>query len=300
MCNPPHGQLELFDCSGQHGHMTIAGAYLTSEGVVFGADSTTTVSRGDDTVQLLNHAQKVFEIGSSGRFGICTWGSGRVGETSHRTISARLGDWIKSQSDEVTLEAAAGQLVELAREAASEVEYGLEFGYFLGGRDPDRTPGCLEIKLKSVPEARKSGGEDFLVSTAPLPIGGASFNGAPDYFTRIFHGFASGFPSALSKALVEEIGGDDASKEKTRKQFGTAFSKVRPQFCSKGYDDLPLREAIDFICTYLSVTIKAFKFRSGPPICGGPLEIGFVSTDREFRWIRHKDFGSAIAEQLGI
>ncbi len=64
-----------------------------------------------------------------------------------------------------------------------------------------------------------------------------------------------------------------------------------------GFTDLPIREAIDFIHTYLHITIKAFKFRYGPPICGGPIEIGFISTDRMFRWAIHKDFRRAIYEQ---
>ena len=70
----------------------------------------------------------------------------------------------------------------------------------------------------------------------------------------------------------------------------------RPPFASLGFTDLPLREAIDYVHTYLSVTAKAMKFRYGPPICGGPIEVAYISTDRNLRWARHKRFDSAITE----
>ncbi len=50
--------------------MTIAAAYLVSEGLVLGADSSTTVLApsphgGGQVLQLLNHSQKVFEVGEN-------------------------------------------------------------------------------------------------------------------------------------------------------------------------------------------------------------------------------------------
>jgi hypothetical protein len=41
------------------------------------------------------------------------------------------------------------------------------------------------------------------------------------------------------------------------------------------------------------------KFSFGAPVAGGPIEIGFISTDRPFRWVRHKSFSSAIVEEEG-
>jgi len=64
--------------------MTIAAAYLTSEGVVLGTDSTTTVSGGGGAVnQLLNYAQKLFEVGENSRFAICTWGKLEMSAIEH-------------------------------------------------------------------------------------------------------------------------------------------------------------------------------------------------------------------------
>ena len=59
--------------------------------------------------------------------------------------------------------------------------------------------------------------------------------------------------------------------------------------------DLPLREALDWIYASIYTTIKAMKFSHLAPVCGGPIEIAVVSSDRPFRWVRHKRLGEAIA-----
>ena len=78
--------------------MTIAACYLSSEGVVFGADSTSTMFvRGPGpapggTEHHFNYAQKVFEIGQQSRLGITMWGLGNLDRTSYRTLIARFAN----------------------------------------------------------------------------------------------------------------------------------------------------------------------------------------------------------------
>jgi hypothetical protein len=57
---------------------------------------------------------------------------------------------------------------------------------------------------------------------------------------------------------------------------------------------IPIRDAIDFVNFGIVSTIKAFKFSSFIPICGGPAEIAVITTDRSFRWVTHKGWDSAI------
>ena len=61
--------------------MTIAACYLSADGVVFGADSTTTMFvPGPDasgTEHHYNFAQKVFQIGESSTLAMTMWGNGR-------------------------------------------------------------------------------------------------------------------------------------------------------------------------------------------------------------------------------
>jgi len=59
---------------------------------------------------------------------------------------------------------------------------------------------------------------------------------------------------------------------------------------------VPIREAIDFTQACLLTTIKAMKFSNLPQVCGGPIELAVITTDRAFRWVRHKSWESAIRE----
>ncbi len=110
--------------------MTIAAAYLTSEGVVLGADSTSSVSNGNDVVQLFSYGQKVFEVGEDARLCICTWGMGTLGAVSHRTLVARLAGAI--DKDNTTVREAAETFVKLVTEALVVLPTRQFVGYFVG------------------------------------------------------------------------------------------------------------------------------------------------------------------------
>jgi len=40
--------------------------------------------------------------------------------------------------------------------------------------------------------------------------------------------------------------------------------------------------------------MEAMKSAHLAPVCGGPIEIAVITTDRPFRWVRHKLLGEAI------
>jgi hypothetical protein len=70
--------------------VTIAACFLTSEGVVLGADSTVTLPVGQDA-RYFNNEQKVFEIGERSSLGLTLWGSVPV-SVSYRTLLAMFAD----------------------------------------------------------------------------------------------------------------------------------------------------------------------------------------------------------------
>ena len=53
--------------------------------------------------------------------------------------------------------------------------------------------------------------------------------------------------------------------------------------CALGHGILPIRDAVDFVYSSISSTIKALKFSNLPQICGGPIEIAVITADRPFR-----------------
>jgi hypothetical protein len=158
----------------------------------------------------------------------------------------------------------------------------------LGGWDPDtHLPECYHIYFDDTKEP----------SVRPFSIGEASFFGCPEFFSRVFHGFDNKLPAFLLNELKNRS--VQAKEGDLDVVFNEAFTAAVAPLRAAGFRDLPIREAIDCIYTYLHITIKAFKFRYGPPICGGPIEIAFISTDRTFRWVLHKDFDRAIREVEG-
>jgi hypothetical protein len=70
--------------------------------------------------------------------------------------------------------------------------------------------------------------------------------------------------------------------------------KVAQEFALGPPPMLPLREAIDWIYSCIQSTIKGMKFSRLPPFCGGPVEIAVVTSDRPFRWVRHKSLDVAL------
>ena len=80
--------------------MTIAMCYVSPEGVVLGADSTSTNlvnnHAGKEDFHYFNHNQKLFQVGEESALGIVTWGLGCglgcLGNVGHRTAIARLAD----------------------------------------------------------------------------------------------------------------------------------------------------------------------------------------------------------------
>ncbi|MFQ5431000.1 MAG: hypothetical protein ACE5EN_00675 [Nitrospinota bacterium] len=267
--------------------MTIAAAYLVSDGVVLGADSSTTVHvstpQGKSVVQLLAHSQKVFEVGNNSRFGVCTWGAGSIGKISHRTIIARLADKIKK---ETSVKEAAEYLINIVEPATKDA--GIDFvGYYLGGREPvSHEPACFQIEVNK-----------GKIIFEPLSLGLCSFSGNWKFFGRVFRGYDPQLPENLINELKRNL--KSSISENFDDIFKTAFEKATASLVAAGHKDLPIREAIDFLYSYLHLTLKAVKFSFGPPSCGGPIEVGFITTDRPFRWVRHKPFTSAIIEQEG-
>jgi hypothetical protein len=76
--------------------VTIAACYLSPEGVVLGADSTSTYGLASGA-HYYNNAQKLFEVGEDSTLGIVAWGLGGLNSYSHRTLIALFGDDLKAK-----------------------------------------------------------------------------------------------------------------------------------------------------------------------------------------------------------
>jgi hypothetical protein len=295
--------------------MTIAACYVSPEGVVLGADSTSTYGNPGDP-HYYNHSQKLFEIGEGSTLGVVTWGLGGLQVSSHRTLFAQLSDDLRANpatsiqdvatrwatrfwqaytnqagpifpaitrcrdlNQKPPFDASAVPPDPHSRTKDEESEFlklwqNLVTGFCIAGYvTPDRNPAAYEIVFHP------------LLANAPVPADkpqGYWFWGAPNMIQRLLFACDDGVKDSIVNS-GKWVG--------TRQELDTMISKH-----ALAHPIIGIREAIDFVHACIYSTIKAFKFSLSPQICGGPIELAVITTDRQFRWVRHKSWDSAIIE----
>jgi len=120
------------------------------------------------------------------------------------------------------------------------------------------------------------------IPTWPLVNGAAQFWGAPKIFGRLI----KGYDPELRQAILNSGKWSGSHNE---------LDAILGQF-ELQHQMLPIREAVDFVHVCIYSTIKAMKFSVMSQTCGGPIELATITTDRKFRWVRHKEWDSAILE----
>jgi hypothetical protein len=290
--------------------VTIAVCYVSPEGVVLGADSTSTWLPPDGgPPHYLNHGQKIFEIGEGSTLGIVTWGLGGLATGSHRSEAAKLADSLAAKPaasvTEVTerfvdqfwpnYTSSLKQRIDLCKALANKKPYSaqvtqpgartqqeeaqlqslsrnLKVGFCIGGYLlPGRTPEACEVLFDPLKDKPKP---------QSVPVYDPAFWGVPNMIHRLMLG--------ADPRLVKRIIG-------TGKWNGTEAELVAQlRHYALAQPPLPIRDAIDFVHTCIYSTIRALKFSSIPQACGGPVEVAVITVDRTFRWVKHKPLSSAI------
>lgn len=294
--------------------MTIAACYVSPEGIVFGADSTASFNFGG--FHYYNHNQKLFEIGEGATLAVVTWGLGGLFDKSYRTLFAELADDLKKTPPQTVREVAdrwatlfwaayngappmAADLATCrqlhgktafdptkqppdpaARTQAEEEQYqnfvrNLGAGFCVGGYlEKDRVPEAYEITVW--PQDQKA------PTSSPVAMHTHRFWGAPNMTHRLIYGCDGDFIARLVAS---------SKWQGTPQDLQTIIDAGRLH-----QPIMPIRDAIDFIHTCIYSTIKALKFSTFSQICGGPIELAVITTDRKFRWVRHKDWDAAVWE----
>jgi len=294
--------------------MTIATCYVSPEGVVFGADSTTTVMIPGNQ-HYFNHAQKLFEIGENSTLGAVTWGLGGLDINSHRMLLASLGDNLRVTPPTSVLDAAnrwaalfwsnyttcpaISLLVAEAQALGAKTAYDPAAPPSSGGRSAPEEMRLLELRQMLVvgfciggyvlPDRHPMAYEvvfDPSFSAAPvpleLPMHNPRFWGAPNMIWRLLRGCDDGLRQNILHSGMWSG---------TEHDLNTLINQY-----TLGHAILPIRDAIDFTHACIASTIKALKFSNLSQICGGPIEIAVITADRPFRWVRHKAWDAAIAD----
>lgn len=285
--------------------MTIAACHVSPEGVVLGADSTTTMlSASDQGTCHLDHAQKVFEVGPPGSSaGLVWWGLGQIGSTSHRTIAAEIGARHKAK--------AFGSLQDLAQAIADAMWTRFTKAF------PADVQRAQDLLKKAVAKAATQAEIEELSALVEAGSGGYCVAGRIEEFGDC-RAYEIHWGPHLSKPTLTEVphetprfwgipwcmerivyGVDSSVADlllQSGKWAGTAdellnLVQSNPVIVPR---NLPIREAVDWVHTIIHATIRIIKFAQWPHYCGGPVEIAVVTTDRHFRWVRHKKMDAAI------
>ncbi len=289
--------------------MTIAACFVSADGVVFGADSTTTMAVADRMQQPnlalhhFNYAQKVFEIGDNSSLGLVMWGLGNLNQMSYRTLISRFASLIRARYPSSVQDVAsswanffwseysksfapaiseAHRLMAIAPRTPDEdqafdaLRANFSGGFCIGGHLPhDGVPEAYEILYS--PTDLAAGQPE------KLEAGTTRFWGCPNLIQRVLYGADEQFFQAILDS--GKWTGTDAE----------LFQLLRPH-CLGQPLDLPIREAIDWVHASIYTTIKTMKFSHLAPFCGGPIELSVITSDRPFRWVRHKGLDRAIGD----
>jgi hypothetical protein len=264
--------------------VTIAACYLSPEGIVLGADSTSTYNTPAGP-HYFNHGQKIFEIGESSTLGIVTWGLGGLAVSSHRMLIASLADEIRRKKPKTVGDAAttwAGQFwsaysaslaadiqvcrvlhqkppfdplavppIAGARTKDEENKFRnlrgtMQVGFCLAGYlPPDRTPSAFQLVFDPI---------DGKPIPSEIPMGSQRFWGAPNMIARLLNGS----DETLRKSILDsgKWSGTDAELDTILKKQGLAHPPA------------PMRDAVDFTYACILSTIKALKFSEFAQTCG--------------------------------
>lgn len=288
--------------------MTIAVAYLASEGIVLGADSTSSVPCNVG-LHYFDFNQKLFEIGEDSTVGILTWGLGGLEHISYRTLVAQLADELKAKPAS-SIQELTERWVDLFWNEYSNLAW-VKRVLDLHAKAPfdptNATPGArTEAEQEEYDNLRFSLVVGFCVAGYVLPsripqMAEVTFdplNGKPKSAIQSQVGFRGwGVPNIISR-LVN--GADENLKQailtsgKWNGTPGDLNAVIAQQMLA--HATLPIRDAVDFVYSCIYSTIKAMKFSSMPQVCGGPIEVAVITTDRKFRWVRHKPWDAAITD----
>ena len=272
-----------------------------------GADSTASAF-GLGGMHYFNFNQKLFELGQNSTLGVLTWGLGALGNLSYRTIVARVADALAAKAPASVADAASTFIdtfwqaydvfapVQRARVLGAKQQFGtaaaapdvrtqdeereledarsnLVVGFCVAGYVlPHREPGAVNVTFDPLANVKPVG--------QSMVAEGSQWWGVPNIIQRLIFGADAN----LKAALLTSGKWNGTPQELDQIVAAQALSHA----------SLPIRDAVDYVYSCIHCTIKAMKFSSLSQVCGGPIEVAVITTDRPFRWVRHKSFDAAI------
>ena len=252
--------------------------------------------------------QKIFQIGESSSLGLMTWGLGGIGSTSYRTLTAQLADDLAARPPKSALEVAE-RWVDLVWPLYSAFDLTKRFQALnaKAAHDPKDGASRTEDEEKELSNLRSGLVLGFCIAGYVLPerkptacamVFDPSSTAKPAPAVHDQESFSWwGVPNIVSRLVFGADHNLKAAVLNSGKWTGTPAdldAVVAGQ--QLVHASLPMRDAVDYVHSSIYCTIKAMKFSNFPQVCGGPIEIAVITTDRKFRWVRHKTWDAAIID----
>lgn len=253
--------------------MTICVSVKTRDGIVLGTDSMSTVTLyGNDGQSMAqktySNARKLVQIGSF-PIGVFIYGTGNLGP---RTVYSHILEYSRSLENdrEWTVQKIASGLSQHMMQEYNEIYGETKAQHFLGLNVAGYSKGVAsseEWKI-GIPSSIEPG----LVMT-----NGVNWEGILLPFGRLYQGYDLRLIQALQEAGVKP----DLLRRVLEE------TPLVPQIL---FDAMPLQDAINYVVYVLRTTIGFSSFETGPPTCGGQLQIAVISEEDGFQWVSRPEF----------
>jgi hypothetical protein len=269
--------------------MTIAIVLKIGDGLVFGADSASTLSNGATFVNSYFNAEKVFNVVKGLPLGAVTAGLGGLAGRSVMSLAKDLRqklcdpaqqEWFLDP-DSYTPEDAAQRIKRFFFDDLYQKQFAAldpdlprpAMFFLLGGYGAHQTHS--EIWRVSVDQRGYSSVTCDGTRESPW---GISWQGMPEALNRIVRGYSSGVYNGLIKTGIPE-------PEVQRFLGGIEVEALI-------HDAMPLQDAIDLVHYLIEVTTGFVRFAPGVPMVHPPIDSAAITLHEGYRWIRRKHYFS--------
>jgi len=267
--------------------MSICVSVRVAEGLVLAADSANVLlglmdpkQKEPSIIQTFEHANKVCQLADL-PIGVMSWGNAAIRD---RTIQSLIMECEYEHEDvfkkqDCSVRTAAETLLHFIRhryDRAHPERAGRDrptIGVLVGGYSYRQF--YSELYAFSLPN-----GED-VETVRPnkadgTPSFGTNWFGSGEALTRLIKGFD---PRVLDDMVAHGIERDSVE----------AWAQAAVGELPLIFDGMPLQDAIDFANFAVQVTIGVCRFRAGPPVCGGKVDIAVI-TPGKFHWAQRKQW----------
>lgn len=270
--------------------MTVCVAVSVDDGLVFAADSATTLiqtdSQGNSVVaNVYKYGNKVFNLIRGLPVCAMTAGMGSIGRAPIQSLAKDLRRRLTSDGDPLAVDRSnytIEQLAVAARQFLFEEAYQalqpppppphtLEFwvgGYSSGESHPELWKIVIQNGTCLAPQELRDRGNC-----------GIDWGGQPEAIHRLLVGHSQTLPEILKGAGVSE---QELGPLMTLIQAGTQTPLVAPQ--------MPIQDAIELADFLVDLSKRYFRFLPGADVVGGDTDIAAVTRHEQFKWIKRKHY----------